>query len=165
MKKILARSLFTMLALIACLIPQGCFSSRNVQPSRLQQIQSYPGIKYIVIEDVKPLNRIWILSDLEVTEQDLTAYFEPAPEGFGHYIDSINSNQEYRANQDFVYIYVQPAFAQQITDRSRQTLGFSQIKKTVVFEPDQAETNGAICLGLVGVGGVITAFFWIFWAF
>lgn len=159
MKRLTQTSLIAAL-LYAVILATGCYSPRKLPATRLQHVLKMEGIQYVAMDEEDQSNKIWLLSDITLEDQAMTARFKKAPEGFGAYVQKIRSNQSQKMNQDFVYLYLPSAQADSIQDNALHRLEFSQISKIVVFEKDAAEMTGAACLGVWGLGILYGLLYW-----
>ncbi|MBL7808747.1 MAG: hypothetical protein JNN28_13085 [Saprospiraceae bacterium] len=113
----------------------------------LNEIQ---GLQYVVIDENDPINHIWLLTNVHLASDHLIAQFEPASTEFGERVDQIHSNNDYKVYKDFVFFYVETSVITQISNPLETRLEYSQIKKTVVFEPNPEKTSCLAWIGIVG---------------
>lgn len=156
MKNNIRKPVGSLLILFAILqiMTSGCFSTQRLKSSQLLHLEKIQGLTYVVLDKEDPVNHIWTLSNIRFETDHLVAVFKPEGTEFGERIDRIYGNQDAAEYQDHVFIYITPSAVATITDHVDNRLDYTQIQKTLVFEPDPAKNVLLAWVGIIGGAGL-----------
>ena len=136
----------------------GCYSRRQMATTRLTKIDIRE-LEFLVLDGTMPKRQVWVLSNLIIGEQALSARFDRASVPLIRQISDIRSNADLEGNRHRVLIYLRPSAVKISGDTSITRLDYHNVAKIEVFEPDAGKTVGvalAITVGSAIAVGLIT---------
>ena len=126
-----------------------CYSRQQMHSSRLRQINSLEGLKFVLLDAGSPVTNVWRVSNPKFEQNALTGRLDRASVDLGVQIASVHSNADQQANKDLVLIYLSPVAAKSLPDTLSARLEYKDITRIEVFEPDAGKTIG-LALGIAG---------------
>ena len=147
--RLFQRPLALLLASVMLLSSLCCYSRQQMHSSRLRQINSLEGLKFVLLDAGSPVTNVWRVSNPKFEQNALTGRLDRASVDLGVQIASVHSNADQQANKDLVLIYLSPVAAKSLPDTLSARLEYKDITRIEVFEPDAGKTIG-LALGIAG---------------
>ncbi|TNE52922.1 MAG: hypothetical protein EP344_15225 [Bacteroidetes bacterium] len=146
--------LASFLVLLMITTTLSCYSRRPLQKTRLSTY-SLENKELIAIDAAAPESKMWLLSNVVMEDDALTAHFFKLSPDYIKNIASINTNIEKGANRNKVLLYVNPSTAQTFTDAFDARLEFSDLSKIEVFKSDGVKVTFAVIGGVIVLGALL----------